>query len=150
MGGEREDAVDLLRHCADKNGVDDVEIDDLTEKTAMLGVYGPRSIDAVGNILPFEVSGIEEYELTEISFFMINVVAIRGSWVGIEGMELLCPASVGPMAIGALEKYHKRENITPAGMDCLETAQKAFFPFGTGDAVKIQDKAFKNPDLSGH
>ena len=54
-----------------------------------------------------------------MSFFMISITIIRGAWTDDDGIELICPASAAPLAAGAVAKYHARENITPAGMDCL-------------------------------
>ena len=61
---------------------------------------------------------------------MISVTIIRSGWLGIDGIELLCPASVAPMAAGAITRYRDRYNIIPAGMDCLQTAMlEASLPF---------------------
>jgi len=96
-----------------------LSIADLTEKTAMLGIYGPRAVEAVDNILPLDISTVEPASIRVMSFFMISVTIIRGAWTGGDGIELICPASAAPMAAGAVAKYHERQNITPAGMDCL-------------------------------
>lgn len=56
------------------------------------------------------------------SFFMISVTIIRGSWAGVDGIELLCPVSAASLAAGAVAKYRDRENIVSAGADCLNAA----------------------------
>jgi glycine cleavage system aminomethyltransferase T len=53
---------------------------------------------------------------------MISVTALRGGWAGSDGLELICPTSAAGLAAGAIAKYHKQQNITPAGMDCLMRA----------------------------
>ena len=108
--------------CTGEHDLGSVEITDITETTAMLAMYGPEALKRVDNIVPFDVYGIGEEGITSISIFTMPITIIRGGWLGTDGIELLCPASVAPMAAGAVAKYHKRENIVPAGMDCLERA----------------------------
>lgn len=108
-----------IRSCSDEKHLSNVVITDITDKTAMLGVYGPQSVRAVDNILPFDISSIEPESIVVMSFFMISITILRGSWCGTDGIELLCPSQAAPMAAGAVAKYHERENITAAGMDCL-------------------------------
>jgi aminomethyltransferase len=110
----------------------DVNVIDLTEKTGMLGVYGPGAVTAVGNILPFDISGVGKEGICNVSFFMMSVTIIRGSWVGADGFELLCPAMACNMAGAAISKYHARENMVPAGMECLQKAIAAAKPHFSG------------------
>jgi len=115
----RQRVLEAAGQIADQTPINNVLITDITEKTGMLGIYGPRAVEAVNNVLPFDVSAISEEEITNMSFFMISITILRGAWTGGDGMELLCPVSAAAMAAGALAKYHERENITAAGMDCL-------------------------------
>ena len=119
---QRQEILAAVQGSADEKQLSALSIADLTEKTAMLGVYGPGAVEAVNNILPFDISAIEPASITVMSFFMISITIIRGAWTGGDGIELICPASAAPMAAGAVAKYHERENITPAGMDCLVNA----------------------------
>lgn len=120
--GDREAVYGLVSSQAVGGRFDEVKVTDITEQTGMLGIYGPGAFESVRKILPLDISGLEAGDVMKISFFMISITILRGSWVGLDGVELICPASVGPMAAGAVAKYHKRANITPAGMECLEKA----------------------------
>ncbi len=119
---QRQEILAVVQGSADEKQLTGLSIADLTEKTAMLGVYGPKAAEAVNNILPFDISATEPASIAVMSFFMISITIIRGAWTGGDGIELICPASAAPMAAGAVAKYHERENITPAGMDCLVNA----------------------------
>ncbi|MBL7215861.1 MAG: hypothetical protein ISS71_09315 [Phycisphaerae bacterium] len=96
-----------------------VSVADMTEKTAMLGLYGPSAFDSMRGVLPFEIDHLDMGDADKFSFFMIPFTLMRGSWLGSEGLELICPAQAGPVAAGAIAKYRHKHNITPAGMDCL-------------------------------
>jgi len=102
-----------------ENGFDGTDIEDVTEKTGMLGLYGPKAFDSVKSILPVDISGLEIGDIIKKSFFMIPLTMIRGSLVGGDGVELICPVSAAGLAAGAIAKYRDKANITPSGMECL-------------------------------
>ena len=120
--GDREAVYGLASSQAASGEISEVKVTDITEETGMLGIYGPCAFESVRKILPLDISGLEAGGVMKIGFFMITVTLLRGSWVGLDGVELICPSSVGPMAAGAVAKYHKKANITPGGMECLEKA----------------------------
>jgi aminomethyltransferase len=97
-------------------------VNDLTEKTGMLALYGPTAFASISKIIPMDLSGLQPGCVVTHSFFMISITALRGGWVGSDGLELICPSSAAGLAAGAVAKYHKQQNITPAGMDCLMRA----------------------------
>jgi len=49
---KRFEVLELANQC----GVDGAEIDDITEKTGMLGLYGPKAFESVKSILPIDIS----------------------------------------------------------------------------------------------
>lgn len=102
------------------NGV--FSVTDMTEKTAMLGLYGPSAFDSVRQVLPFEIDHLDAGDAGRFSLFMISFTLLRGSWLGTGGLELICPAQAGPIAAGAVAKYRHKYNITPAGMEALTAA----------------------------
>ncbi len=97
-------------------------VNDLTEKTGMLALYGPTAFASISKIIPLDLSDLRPGCVVTHSFFMISVTALRGSWTKRDGLELICPTSAAALAAGAIAKYHKQQNITPAGMDCLMRA----------------------------
>ena len=106
-----------------------VSMADMTEKTAMLGLYGPSAFESMRGVLPFDIDHLDAGDVDKFSFFMIQFTLMRGSWLAADGLELICPAQAGPVAAGAVAKYRHKHNITPAGMDCLlEAMAKAKKP----------------------
>lgn len=105
-----------------KNAANGATINDVTEKTAMLGLYGPTAFESMEDVLPFDIDHLDPGDVDKMSFFMISFTLMRGSWTGGDGLELICPAAAGPMAASAVAKYRHKHNITPAGMDCLKAA----------------------------
>ncbi len=122
MPAEAQSVLSLLQAGAGGGESGGVNVVDITEQTALMGIYGPKAVGAVDRILPFDVSQIEPFCVLSLSVFMMKITIIRGSWVGLDGLELLFPASAAVMAAGAVAKYHKQAGIVPAGMFCLQNA----------------------------
>lgn len=109
------------RYVSEKtNGL--IETENISLKTGMLGIYGPNSLDSVRGLLPFDISDLEPGGTSKVSVFMMSFTLLRGSWLGGEGLELICPAATGPMAAAAIAKYRQKRNIIPAGMNSLDNA----------------------------
>lgn len=100
---------------------DNVTVTNVTEKTAMLGLYGPKSFDSIQGLLPFDIGHLDIGEVEKVSFMMMSFTILRGSWLNSEGLELICPAAAGPLAAGAIAKYRHKHNITPTGMKSLKS-----------------------------
>jgi aminomethyltransferase len=114
--------LELAGAAASEFGLTKVKIADQTSHTGMLGVYGPGAFQAVSNILPIDISSLKAGGVMKFSIMIINVTILRSTWLGIDGVEIIGPSIACKMAAGAVERYHKREHITPAGMECLEVA----------------------------
>jgi glycine cleavage system aminomethyltransferase T len=100
----------------------DIEAIDVTHKTAMLGLYGPEAFSSMRSVLPFDIEYLDQGDAAKMSLMMLPFTLLRGSWLAGDGLELICPASAGPLAAGAVAKYRHKYNITPAGMTCLQNA----------------------------
>jgi aminomethyltransferase len=124
------------------NAGEDVLVDDITEKTGMLGLYGPDSAGIVEKILPFDISEITAGRIDNVSFFMMTITIIRGSWASTEGFEVMCPKGACSMAAMAVGKYRDRENIVAGGMESLNTAisnaKRPFSIIDTPQGKKLQ------------
>ncbi len=127
---------DEIMELAKEYSIDGAEIEDITEKTGMMGLYGPKAFEAVKSILPIDISDLEDGDVIKKSFFMIPLTVIRGSWLGGDGIELICPVSAAGLAAGAIAKYREKTNITPSGMECLTDAMVlASMPVGLNNSA---------------
>lgn len=125
----RTPVLELMEKCKIHFDISKVDIADQTQKTAMVAVYGPRAVEALNNIVPLDIDDIEPESVENFNFFMMNITVVRSSWLDTEGMELICPAGAAKFAGGAIEKYHKKEGIVPAGMESLRVALLEKQPF---------------------
>ena len=119
--GTDQAAADAIQKQADQHT--GITVTNQTDKTAMLGLYGPAALASIRDVLPFDISDFEKGDIRKMSFFMINFTLLRGSWVNHgDGLEIICPATAGPLAAGAIAKVRHKKNLTPAGMNSLQTA----------------------------
>jgi aminomethyltransferase len=118
----RHHVITRIKQIAHQNKYSLVKINDQTEKTGMLGIYGPNAVKAFSNISPLSIVDLQERTVKAMSLFMMSITIIRGGWLGLDGIEIFGGATACKLAAGAIEKYHKREHIVPAGMECLEIA----------------------------
>lgn len=116
--GTAEGAAEILQQTAKETG-QNVSVNDTTDKTAMLGLYGPEAVTSVKDVLPFDISDLEKGDIRRMTFFMIPFTLMRGSWLAGDGLELICPATAGPLAASAIAKYRHKNHLTPAGMNSL-------------------------------
>jgi aminomethyltransferase len=116
------DQAETLCKWVESASKDGVSVTNVTTKTAMLGLYGPKAFDSMRGVLPFEIDHLDRGDVDKMSFMMMSFTLLRGSWLDAEGLELICPAAAGPIVAGAVAKYRHKHHITPAGMDCLRAS----------------------------
>ena len=117
-----EKIIKTARQCRKQHGLKNIDIENITDKTGMLGLYGPKALEALTTILPIDISDLQPGEIIKKSFFMIPVTIIRGSFLGCDGIEMLCSASAASLAASAVIKYKDRANISPAGTETFANA----------------------------
>ncbi|MFH1614309.1 MAG: hypothetical protein ABIG61_04400 [Planctomycetota bacterium] len=127
----RAELFKLAAKCASDRDFKNVAIEDITEQTGMIGIYGPASADTVDQIVPFDIASMGRNTVKKVSLLMFSATVIHGSFLGLDGVEIFGGAKTCKLASGAIEKYIRPEQIIPAGMDCLELALvEASAPFG--------------------
>ena len=113
---------DLLRHNV--RGADDLDFDlsDQTESTAMVALQGPKVIDKVADLFPFDVRSMKRYTFEEDEVLMTPISVFRSGYTGEDGVELIFPAKAASMAIRMLaDKDRPGASIRPAGLGCRDT-----------------------------
>ncbi|OXU14040.1 aminomethyltransferase family protein [Sedimentisphaera salicampi] len=114
--------LNLLKDEASGSGA---AVSDITENTAMFGLYGPKAYQAFSSLAPISLD-LEREEADVISAMMMNFTVMRSSWIGSDGLEVICSNSLARMAASPIEKYHKKADIIPGSAGCLEKAAVKF------------------------
>jgi aminomethyltransferase len=80
----------------------DCDLIDQTESTAMVAIQGPKVIDRLSGVLPGDLKGIKRYHFVTESFMLIKFSVFRSGYTGEDGVELVLPAKMAPMALKML------------------------------------------------
>lgn len=118
----RPEQTSLVRDAITSVGNKEITVSDVTEQTAMLGLYGPEAYSSLRGVLPFDIDYLDPGDVEKVSFLMMSFTLLRGSWLNGDGIELICPAAAGPIVAGTIAKYRHKYNLTPAGMNSLMSA----------------------------
>lgn len=117
---KREQILKLLEQASQIRQFD-VQINDKTTSTAMIGFYGPKAFEIISKKLPVDMSDLESQQIKEVSMFVFSATLFRSSWLGLDGIELICNSSLSSMATFAIGKMQDNDNLKPAGMDSLNS-----------------------------
>ncbi len=102
----------------------DFDLADQTEATAMLALQGPKVIDKLAGRLPgVDVKAIRRYHFETVNLLMVKIGVFRSGYTGEDGVELILPARMAPMAMKMLGDRMDRPEATirPAGLGARDT-----------------------------
>ncbi|MGC4033301.1 MAG: glycine cleavage system aminomethyltransferase GcvT [Tepidisphaeraceae bacterium] len=101
----------------------DFDLADNTESTAMIALQGPKVIEKVVEHLE-AVKELKRYQFVTDSFMMlIKYTVSRTGYTGEDGVEVILPAKMAPMAMKMLAGKFDRPDATlkPAGLGARDT-----------------------------
>jgi aminomethyltransferase len=115
----------LVRHFQTVRKVQDLDFDmvDNTDSTAMIAIQGPKVVERMGEYLP-NIKNLKRYGFESGTLMMlIKYTVFRSGYTGEDGIELVIPAKLAPMAIKMLGGKEDKETATlrPAGLGARDT-----------------------------
>ncbi len=121
-GSNREKIVRHLGQCR-KQWDADVDIADQTQSTAMVAIQGPKVIERLSGSLPVDIKSLKRYHFISTSYMLVRFTLFRSGYSGEDGIELILPAKMGPMAIKMLAGRTDKPDATikPAGLGARDT-----------------------------
>ncbi|MDQ3441564.1 MAG: glycine cleavage system aminomethyltransferase GcvT [Planctomycetota bacterium] len=115
----------LLKHFSEVRRTTDLDFDmaDQTEGSAMIAVQGPKVIDRLSEVLPVDLKGLKRYGFVTDTVMLINFTVFRSGYTGEDGIEMILPAKMAPMAIKLLGGRTDKPDATikPAGLGSRDT-----------------------------
>ena len=109
-----------LRHDRDL----DFDMADNTESTGMVAIQGPKVIERLAGVLPVDLKSMKRYHFESGSYMgMLKFTVFRSGYTGEDGVEVVIPAKVAPMAIKLIAGKTEKETATikPAGLGARDT-----------------------------
>lgn len=97
-----------------------VEIDDVTESTAMLAFQGPKVMEQVAKISS-TIPQLKNYHFTEKNLMIVKLVVSRTGYTGEDGVEVILGAKTAKYAYDLLMGKGDSGAIKPAGLGARDT-----------------------------
>ena len=116
----------LHRHFVDVRHREDFDFDmsDQTESTGMVAIQGPKVIERLSGVLPVDLKNMRRYHFESGSYMgLLKFTVFRSGYTGEDGVEVVIPAKVAPMAMKLIAGKTEKETATikPAGLGARDT-----------------------------
>jgi len=101
----------------------DFDMADQTEATAMVAIQGPKAIERLSGVFP-DLADVKRYHFLSGTYMMLMKYTIfRSGYTGEDGVEIVLPANVAPMAMKMLSGKMDKPDATlkPAGLGARDT-----------------------------
>ncbi len=121
--GNRQKLVPYFTELRRTSGLD-FDMSDQTESTGMIAMQGPKVIERLAGILPVDLRSMKRYHFESGSYMaMLKFTVFRSGYTGEDGVEIVIPAKVAPMAMKLIGgKTNKPDaTIKPAGLGARDT-----------------------------
>lgn len=97
-----------------------VEMDDVTESTAMLAFQGPKVMEQVSKVSS-TIPLLKNYHFTEKNLMIVKLVVSRTGYTGEDGVEVILGAKTAKFAYDLLMGKGDAGMIKPAGLGARDT-----------------------------
>src|SRR4051812_5512406 len=78
----------------------DFDMSDQTESTGMVALQGPKVIEKIAGVLPVDLKSMKRYHFESGSYMgLLKFTVFRSGYTGEDGVEIVIPAKVAPMAM---------------------------------------------------
>jgi len=112
--------VKLMAHFANVKAQGDfvVDIDDITQKTAMVAVQGPKVMEMIGKFSS-EVPTLKHYAFCQKNLMILKMTISRTGYTGEDGVEVILGTGMAEMAVKLLLK--DASTVRPAGLGARDS-----------------------------
>ncbi len=101
----------------------DVQVVNHTPQTAMVAIQGPDTLSTLAALSPIPLDDLKRYHFKHGQFMDADVAIFRSGYTGEDGVEVILPASLAPMAVEMLVSQSEQSGwgIRPAGLGARDT-----------------------------
>jgi aminomethyltransferase len=112
----------VLAHFGEQVGDLAVKIEDQTFNTAMVAVQGPQVMEFIGRFSS-EVPALKRYAFCTKNLLVLKMTISRTGYTGENGVEVILPASMAPMALKLLVRDGDQAAavVKPCGLGARDT-----------------------------
>ena len=102
---------------------EDIAVEDVTERTSMLAVMGPRATRLLDDLTGRRVSSLASYGSLSATIDGADVLVMRTDFAGPPGYDLALPTSRVPQLWNRMLDLGAEHGLRPVGMDALEVVR---------------------------
>ena len=132
--------------------MDDVELDDVTDKLGSLAIEGPKAGAIFSQATGLAIEGFSEMALAEVTIDAIPCHLIRHSHFGFPGAEIVAPREKLPVIWQNLRTAAHAQHGAPIGMKALNALRLEtsvpWFPVDFNDTVIPHEAALEGTHIS--
>jgi aminomethyltransferase len=109
----------MTRHAAGK----DVSVEDITIQTGMVAIQGPKTLETLRPLIPFDASGLKNWSFLSGNYMGIDYYISRSGYTGEDGCEIIVPAGVAAFIWQRVTQTEDGtpSEIQPAGLGARDT-----------------------------
>ncbi len=101
-----------------------VKLEDRTQKTAMVAIQGPKVMELISGVSR-EIPTLKRYRFTVKNLMIMKLIVSRTGYTGEDGVEVILPANMVPMAMKLLMKDVDPDDpnavLKPAGLGARDS-----------------------------
>ncbi|MBD3367911.1 MAG: glycine cleavage system aminomethyltransferase GcvT [Candidatus Eisenbacteria bacterium] len=118
--------VNAANHAKDlewirSHAAGDVEIDDASDRTALIAVQGPNAGPVADRVAEDDLGEVGYYRSTETNVLGSGAVVSRTGYTGEDGFEIYCGTDRAPEVWSALMEAGHEYGVGPAGLGARDT-----------------------------
>ncbi len=98
-----------------------VEIEDISDNTAMLALQGPASERIISKLMDANIEKLRYMRLLSAKVAGVDCSISRTGYTGEDGFELFCPAEQTVKLWGEITDAGERDGLVPAGLGARDT-----------------------------
>jgi folate-binding protein YgfZ len=129
-----------------------VQLEDLSEKMGSIGIGGPETASAIGQITGLALSGFAELSIAAVTIEGVSCFLLKRSHWGSEGFEIIAPREHLEGLWKALSAIVRASGGLPIGMQALNSlrleAGVPWFPADFNDSVIPHEAVLENTHIS--
>ncbi len=114
----------IIAHIAEVQGDLRAKVDDVTLKTAMVALQGPKVMETISNFSK-EIPALKRYRFVEKNALMFKVLVSRTGYTGEDGVEVVMPSGAVSLGMKMLMKDTDLDDpntvFRPAGLGARDT-----------------------------
>jgi aminomethyltransferase len=113
--------LDKDREWVRARTADDVYVEDASERTGLIAIQGPASVDILGGLAAKPIAGLRRFAFERLDVAGASAIVSRTGYTGADGFEIYCDVADAEPIFTALLAEGNPFGLLPAGLGARDT-----------------------------